>query len=91
MIRRTIENLRERPRDERIAFAATVALGVVIVLFLGWIVFFFRSIRTAPAPLPAAQTQATTTQNANPAPFHQSTVNQGAQVQLNSTSTPPAY
>jgi hypothetical protein len=47
MIWRTIEHLRTRPREERVAFAGTVAVGVMIVLFLGWAVFFLHSLRTS--------------------------------------------
>jgi hypothetical protein len=39
----TIENLRERPRDERKSIALAVSIVVMGILFLGWVVLFFRS------------------------------------------------
>lgn len=50
VFRRTVENLRERPREDRIAVAAWSAIAVVAILFLGWAVYFFNSIKTMPAP-----------------------------------------
>ena len=44
VLQRTIENLRERPSEERRAVAFGIALAVMLALFLGWAVFFFRSL-----------------------------------------------
>jgi hypothetical protein len=49
-VRRTIENLRERSKEDRTAIAAWTALAVVAILFLGWAVYFFNSIKATPAP-----------------------------------------
>lgn len=46
----TLEHLRQRPKDEKTAIAASVAIGVVAILFIGWLVYFFHSIESAPAP-----------------------------------------
>jgi hypothetical protein len=50
VLQRTLNNLRERPKEERTAIAAWIAIGVVALLFAGWLIFFFNSIRTSPAP-----------------------------------------
>ena len=50
VVRRTIEHLKGRPKEERTALAASISIGVVAVLFIGWIIFFLHSIATAPAP-----------------------------------------
>ena len=46
VILRTIENLRERPKDERRAVALGVALAVVAILFVGWAIFFVRKVQS---------------------------------------------
>lgn len=46
----TLAELRERTKEEKTAIAGSVALGVVIILFLGWLVYFFHGIETTPAP-----------------------------------------
>lgn len=58
MIHRTIRHMRTRPRDERVAFAGMVALGVMFVLLIGWAFFFLMTLRTA---FPAQPETATTT------------------------------
>ncbi len=40
-----IEKLRQKPKDERTAVASSVAVFVVIILFLGWAIFFIRGIQ----------------------------------------------
>lgn len=50
VVRRTIEHLKTRPKEERTAFAASVSIVVVVILFVGWIIYFFHSIATTPAP-----------------------------------------
>ena len=51
VIQNTIDNLRDRPHHERRAFAMAISLGVVAVLFFGWLVFFVRNVeRDALAP-----------------------------------------
>jgi cytoskeletal protein RodZ len=48
-VRQTLENLRERSREEKHAIAAWISIALVIVLFLLWAIFFFHSIAAAPA------------------------------------------
>ena len=41
-----LENLRAKPKDQRVAIAEGVAITVVIVLFLAWGLYFFRKIQS---------------------------------------------
>ena len=41
-----LDELRERPEEERLAFAGLAAGAVILVLFLVWGIFFFGSDRT---------------------------------------------
>lgn len=45
-----LDDIRARPKEEKTAIAASIALGVVAILFIGWLVYVFQSIRNAPAP-----------------------------------------
>ena len=45
VIKRTIRVLRERPHDERHAFAVLSAIIVAVVVAAAWMAFFFNSIR----------------------------------------------
>jgi hypothetical protein len=45
VIQRTVESLRERPRDERKAVAGGIAIGIVAILFFGWAFLFFKDIQ----------------------------------------------
>lgn len=40
-----VNNLKERPRDEKKVIAGGVAIAVIIVLFLTWAVLFFKKIQ----------------------------------------------
>jgi hypothetical protein len=57
---RTVNRLRERPKDERVAVAGAVAIAVVAVLFIGWVVLFFHGIGSATSS-PSQQSVASTT------------------------------
>ncbi|HTR18922.1 MAG TPA: hypothetical protein VMH91_03025 [Candidatus Paceibacterota bacterium] len=50
VVRRTLNKLRTRSREDRMAIAGWIAIVVVVVLFIGWVVYFFQSITQAPAP-----------------------------------------
>ncbi len=50
VVRRTVENLRERSKEERTAIATWIALSVVAILFIAWVIYFFHSIATTPVP-----------------------------------------
>ncbi|HUO50306.1 MAG TPA: hypothetical protein VMU25_01955 [Candidatus Paceibacterota bacterium] len=44
VVRHTIHKLRQRPEEERAAFATAVAIGIAVLLFLGWVVYFLASL-----------------------------------------------
>jgi uncharacterized protein HemX len=46
VIQKGIDNLKGRPKDERVAVASGVALAVVAILFFGWIIYFFHKIQS---------------------------------------------
>lgn len=45
-----MQNLRERPKDEKNAIAGSIAIGVVIILLLGWLIYTFHALASTPAP-----------------------------------------
>lgn len=59
VVRRTIHKLRQRPEDERAAFATAVAIGVAFLLFIGWAAYFLSSLGTALPTAPAQEAQQT--------------------------------
>jgi len=65
VVQRTINSLRDRPKDERVAVAGGIAIAVVTVLLVGWVVFFLHGIGSgtssqATNPAPSAPTQSPT-------------------------------
>ncbi len=60
-MRQTLENLRERPKDEKNAIAVSIALGVVAILFIGWVIYFLHSLASAPASNLSSAANATST------------------------------
>jgi hypothetical protein len=57
-MRKTIHQLRERPKEDRLAVAGSVATGVVVVLFVGWIGAFFIGQNSTLAQAPSNATAA---------------------------------
>ncbi len=56
VLENTVNNLRERPRDQRKKIAAIAALAVIVILFLGWAILFFKKIQnTEPIQLDAVR------------------------------------
>lgn len=43
-LQNSVDKLKERPKDERVAVASGIAVSVVIILLVGWAVLFFRKI-----------------------------------------------
>ncbi len=43
-MRRTVQKLRERPKEERVAVAGSIAIGVVALLLVGWVAFFLHDL-----------------------------------------------
>lgn len=50
VLEKTLNNLREKPQNERTAIAAWIAIGVVAILFVGWLIYFLHTIATTPPP-----------------------------------------
>ena len=40
----TIERLRQQPKEHRTAIAASIAIGVVALLMIGWFLFFMHNL-----------------------------------------------
>ncbi|MDR3571566.1 MAG: hypothetical protein P4L81_05250 [Candidatus Pacebacteria bacterium] len=49
-MREALQQLREKPKHEKTAIAASIALGVAGILLIGWLIFFFHTLSTTPAP-----------------------------------------
>lgn len=45
VVEKTLNNLREKPHDEKTAVAGGIAVAVVIVLLVGWGFFFLRKVQ----------------------------------------------
>lgn len=43
-MKQALDNLKERPKDEKTAVAGGVAVVIMIVLFIGWGFYFFKKI-----------------------------------------------
>lgn len=46
VVQKTIDNLKDRPHDEKKVVAGGIAVLVVIILFVGWGFLFLRKIQT---------------------------------------------
>lgn len=46
VVQRTINNLKDRPKDERQVVALGTAGAVVLILLVAWAFFFLKSLRT---------------------------------------------
>lgn len=45
MLQKTLDNLKDKPKDDKVAVASGIAVSVVVILFVGWAIFFFRNIQ----------------------------------------------
>lgn len=50
VVQKTIDNLKERPHDEKKAVAGGIAIMVVIILIIGWGFLFLRKIQQGTMP-----------------------------------------
>lgn len=57
-----IHELRQRPREDREAIASLIAVGVVVILLVGWVIFFARGVVSAVPHMPQESSSA----NQNP-------------------------
>lgn len=54
-MRQFVEDMKERPREERVALATSIAIGTVVLLFLVWGFFLLRTIKQNAPVLPETQ------------------------------------
>lgn len=47
VVQKTLNNLKNRPKDERVAVASGTAIFVVLILFIGWAYFFLKKIQSS--------------------------------------------
>ena len=45
VVQKTIDNLKNGPKEDKVAVASGVAVTVVVVLLVCWAIFFFRGLR----------------------------------------------
>ena len=45
VIQKAIDNLKDKPKDDRKAVAGGIAIAVVAILFIGWAIIFFKNIQ----------------------------------------------
>lgn len=45
VVQKTINNLKDRPKDERKAVAGGVAIFVIVILLVAWAILFFKRIQ----------------------------------------------
>ena len=44
--RKTLDSLKEGSKEDKVAFASTIAIGVVVLLFAVWGITFLRSVQS---------------------------------------------
>ena len=49
-VQKTLDNLKDKPHDEKKAVASGIAIGVVIILLVGWGFLFLRKIQRGTVP-----------------------------------------
>ena len=68
-VQKTIDNLKDGPKEDKVAVAGGIAVAVVVVLFAAWAIFFFRGIASTVNQAPQQATQDTSsTSDQSPAP-----------------------
>ena len=48
VVQRTIDNLRQRPKEDRRALASGIAIGVAVLVFFAWVYIFARTFNPTP-------------------------------------------
>ena len=51
VVQSTLNNLKEKPHDEKKAVASSIAIGVVILLLVGWDSYLYEKFSVAPQHL----------------------------------------
>lgn len=44
VIQKAVNNLKEGPKEDKVAVASGIAISVVVVLLVAWAIFFFRGL-----------------------------------------------
>ncbi len=50
VVQKTLDDLKGKPHDEKVAVASGVAIGVVVILLVGWGFLFLRKIQKGTVP-----------------------------------------
>lgn len=50
VVQKTIDNLKDRPHDEKKAVASGIAISVIVILLIGWGFVFIRNVQNTPTP-----------------------------------------
>lgn len=50
VVQKTIDNLKDRPHDEKKAVASGIAISVIVILLIGWGFLFVRRVQNTPVP-----------------------------------------
>lgn len=45
VVQKAINNLKQGPKDDKVAVASGIAISVVVILLAAWAIFFFRNIQ----------------------------------------------
>ena len=45
VVQKALNNLREGPKEDKVAAAGVIAVSVVVILLVAWAIFFFRNIQ----------------------------------------------
>lgn len=45
VVQKTIDNLKQGPKEDKVAVAGGIAISVVAILLIAWALFFFRNIQ----------------------------------------------
>lgn len=45
VVQKTINNLKQGPKEDKVAVASGIAISVVVVLFVAWGIYFFHKIQ----------------------------------------------
>lgn len=45
VVQKTIDNLKNSPKEDKVAVASGIAVSVVVVLFAAWAIFFIRNLQ----------------------------------------------
>src|SRR3989344_347409 len=45
VVQKALKNLKDGPKDDKVAVASGIAISVVVILLVAWAIFFFRNIQ----------------------------------------------